>query len=406
MSQPLKSQQDLYQLFIDTLQNRAPELTDVLDGSIIDGLAGVFSVAGMELQRYNLLQFNKTFIDLANGPEITGGDDDLQTLAVDHFGDAFERPGAVAAIDTATFTRPTNAAGEITILAGSIVKTPPDANGESQRYSTDETVILTASSGGADLTVSVGITAVVEGSDGDATEGTINVIETSLLDTTIVVTNAGNSTGEDAQDDATYRETIRNLIVSLRAATRAAIEAVAKTVSGVVIATAVEIEQPIVLWNPVTNLPLNPAVLGIYEYLYLPYVTLYIADDTGTASDALVAAVIAAIDPIRAYGVHINVEAASPVTVDWSLQITLNPSGPNYITFSANTTEIVQSMSRYIGTLGTGVDFVRATAEAEILAIWGAAGTNDLTAVHTTVPTGDVAIGATENAIPGTIETV
>jgi hypothetical protein len=406
MSVPVKSQQDLYDLFIATLQSNAPQLTDTLDGSTIDALAGVFSIAGTELSRYTINQFNKTFIDLANGPEVTGGPDDLQTLVVDHFGPAFARPAAVAAIDVATFSRASNAAGAITILAGTIVKTQPDANGNVQRYSTNSTVVLTASSIPSDLTISVPITAVVAGAAGDATVGTINVIESTLLDPTITTSNAGNATGEDAQDDATYRETIRNLIVALRAATRLAIQSAALSVPGVVVATAIEVETPVVFWNPATNEPLNAAVMGIFEYFIIPFVTLYIADATGSANSSLIAAVKAAINPIRAFGVNINIQGATAITINWSALLTLNPSGPNFSLFSSDTTEITDSMASYVSNLGAGVSFVRATARTAILAIWGPGGTNDLTDFQTTVPSGDVTIASNQTAIPGTIETV
>ncbi len=476
MSLPLKSQQDLYNLFITVLQDNAPNLTDVLDGSTIDAMAGVFSIAGTELQRQTVQAFNKTFIDLANGPAITGGADDLQTLAVDHYGAAFARPGAVSAVDTETFSRPYSSVatyGAVSIISGAIVKTSPDANGNSQRYATDSLISLTAAgftftclsasasigaiysnngqqftiktnlvagtslhaygtglplasgtltkvSGTGDATitfsaysvpssdtsVSIGVEAVVAGASGNAAPGVISVIETTLLDPTILCSNTGNATGENSQDDATYRETIRNLIVSLRAATAAAIKAIALTVPGVVIASTVQIETPVVFWNPATNLPLNPAVAGLYEYFLIPFATLYVADSAGSANQALINAVQTAIAPYRAFGVFINVVGATPITVDWSGVIVLNPSGPNFALFSEDTSEIVASMSNYIATLGTGVSFVRADATAAILAIWGAAGTNDLTSFTTTVPTGDVTIGVNQNAIPGTVKTV
>lgn len=396
MSLPLKSQQELYDLWIDTLQDEAPELTDTLDGSVIDGLAGVFSVAGMELQRYTIQQFNKTFFDLADGPEVTGGPDDLETLAVDHFGDRFARPGATNAVDTATFSRPTAAAGAITILAGTIIKTKPDANGTAYRYSTDSTVSLNASGPGS-LSVSVAVTAVEEGSASNAAAGTLIVIESSLLDPTIVVTNTGNATGEDAQDDATYRATIRNLLIALRAATKAAIEAAALNVSGVVVATAIEIERAVIFYDIASSSPIGT------EFFYIPFVTLYIADAGGSASGALIAEVEAAIDDVRAYGVFIEVKGATPIVINWTGNITLNPAGPNFALFSVDTTLIKTSMKSYLAQLGGGNDFVRATANAAILAIWGPAGTNDLTTFATSVPTGDVTIDPNETAVPGTM---
>src|SRR5207249_870925 len=112
-------------------------------------------------------------------------------------------------------------------------KTLPDANGTAQRYVTNENLTLINLGSGAGLSGTVGITAVVAGAAGSATAGTITVIESSLLDSTIAVTNVGNATGADAQDDAEYRATIANLIQALAGATTAAVEAKAKTVTGI-----------------------------------------------------------------------------------------------------------------------------------------------------------------------------
>lgn len=466
MSAPLKSQQELYDLFVTTLQNECPQLTDTLEGSINDGLGGTVSIGALELQRYITAAFNKTFFDLANGPEVTGGPDDLQTLAVDHFGEQFARPGDVAAIDTETFSRPDFSNGACTIEAGSVVKTEADSSGNSQRYTTDVDLILTnivnfvcssanatvgaiysnngkqftvkmtiaagvalsmtgvgnptASgtltkvSGTGDATItfssfttpatnlsgSVGIEAVVAGAAGSAAVGTIDTIETSLTDPTIVCTNAGNATGVDAQDDATYRETIRNLLVTLRAAVIAAIEAAALNVAGVVTANAVEIEQPVIAYDVGLQAPVPGR-----DWFYIPFCTLYIADGNGSASSDLLAAVKAAVDPIRAYGVFINYVGATPISINWTAHIALNPAGPNFGTLFADTTLLKKSMASYIGNLGPGVSFIKATADAALLALWGPSGSNDLTAFTTTTPTGDVTLTSEEVAIAGTIAT-
>lgn len=398
MSLPLQTQQQLQDLFTQTLQEKAPELTDTLDGSIIDGLAGTFSVGALELQQLIVDEFSKTFIDLANGPEVTGGPDDLQTLAIDHYGEAFARPGAVAAVDTVTFSRPSGSPatyGAITIPAGSIVKTKPDANGNAQRYSTNAAVTLT-DGGSSDLSATVNVTAVVAGAAGNAAAGTITVIETSLSDPTITVTNTGNSTGADAQDDATYRETIRNLIEALAGATLTAIEAKAKTVTGVVTATAVESAITVIQYDPASKTTSG-------NYFKVVQANLYIADSTGSASAALQAAVRTALQGTRAAGVNVLVQSATGVTVNWTVSITLNPSGPNYSTFSGDLTTIINEMKSYINNLPVGTGFVRATAMAAIMAIYGPSGTNDISSMTTSVPTGDISATATQKMVAGTI---
>lgn len=400
MSLPPKTQQELYDLYKTTFQDFAPDLTDWTEGSELDTEGGVFSVAGTEFTRVMINLFNKCFFDLALGPdENNGGPDDLQTLAVDHFGSSFARPQAVAAIDVATFSRANNSAGSVLIPAGTVIKTQPDANGNVQRYTTNSAVTLTNNSSSTDLSIAVAITAVVAGAAGSATSSTIVVIESTLLDSSIVVTNAGNATGEDAQDSSTYRETIRNLILALAGATASALQAKALTVPGVVTATAIEQAITVIQYNIATQ-----ATVG--SYFRLPVPILYVADETGTANVALLNAVIAAISVTRACGVIIQVLPATAVTVNWTSSITLNPSGPNYATLSVNAQNILNSMTDYINALPIGTSFVRATANAAILAIWGAAGTNDLTAFTTSLPSGDVAATATQKMIAGTVSIV
>ena len=383
------------------MQAAAPELTDFNDGSICDTEAGVFSLGGIELTRTILLEFQKCFFSTADGPEVTGTtQDDLQTLAVDRFGQAFARPGAIAAIDTVTFSRPNNAEGAVVIVAGSIVKTKPDANGNIQQYRTQSTVTLTNNGGSADLSVSVSVVAIIPGAAGDAVAGTITVIETSLPDLTITVTNIGNATGQNAQDDATYRQTILNLIQSLSKATLLAVQSTALTVPGVVTATPAVTVLTAINYNPVTH-----ATVG--NYFYIPQAVLYVADSTGTASQALLTAVALALQPIEAAGVYIQVLAATAQIVNWTAMLVLNPLGPNYATLSSNTSIITTAMFNYLSNLPVGTNFVRLTAQNAILAIYGPAGTNDLVSITTTIPTGDVAAPtASTKLVPGITATV
>lgn len=459
MALPLSSQQQFYQIFMSAVTGKLPNITDWLDGSIMDGLAGGYSLAGMELQRQTILSFNKTFIGLANGPEVTGGSDDLQTLAVDHYGTEFARPEAVAATDTQTFMRPNNTFGSCDVPIDTTVQTSPDANGAVQQYQTDADVeltnagqitftvvpanatagatyqdaagniytVVTTIAGGLsllctgttipthlvdsvlqpiltgtltkltgtgdasivysafvnpDCLVTVEIEALVAGAAGSAQAGAIDVLGSTLLDPSITTFNAGNDTGEDAEDDADYRQTIYELIVSLKAAVKEAIENAALAVPGIVSATAIEVEDAVVFWNIATNQPSSPSVGGLFEYFYIPFVTLFVAQASGPATADQIAEVIAAIAPIRAFGVNITVQGATVVTVNWSLDPILNPAGPNFALFSQNTSQIVSAMSNYIATLGTGTSFIRQVADAAILAIYGPQGTNDLVAQY------------------------
>lgn len=396
MSTPLKSQQELYDIFKNAAQDAAPDLTDWNDGSDLDTIGGATSVAASELSSLIIDQFAKTFISLANGPEVTGGPDDLQTLVVDHFGEDFARPEAVAAVDVATFTRANNSRGAVLIRAGTVVKTLADASGNVQRYATQADVTMTASSIATDLNVSVTIAALVAGAAGSASANTITVIESTLLDNTITVTNAGNATGAGAQDDSDYRTTIANLIEALAGATSTAVAAKAKTVAGVVVATPVETALTVIQYDIGSS-----AVIG--SWFMIPQTILYVADATGQANTALLGEVRTAIEAVKACGVFIDVRSGSPITINWTVKLTLNPSGPNYTELSVDGQKILDTMRQYINGLPVGTGFVRADARTAILAIWGSGGTNDLTDLATTSPVGDTAATASQKMVAGTV---
>jgi len=394
MATEVPSQQDLYDLFKNEVQARNPELTDFEDGSKLDSLAGGFSTAGQEVTKLIIDQFAKTFLDTANGPEVTGGPDDLQTLATDHFGSGFARPAASPAIGVVDFSRPTTGAGNVLIPAGTIVKTEKDSNGEEQRFATlsDVTMITTA--------ISASVQAVDAGSDGNAQAATVIVIESSLTDPTIAVTNAAQFTGGEAEDtDAEYREFIRNKIETLRGATKAAIEAASNNVAGVETSTAIEDSIPVIEWD-------IGGSMTVGAFFRIPRVRLFVADVNGVASAALIDNVEAAIAFVKACGVKIDVEAAVALPVDWSASLVLNPSGPNFATLSVDPQLIIDSMSQYLNDLPIGTGFDKGLAKLYIMSVWGPSGTDDLTDFITSVPVGNISATVTEKIIAGTVEVV
>lgn len=393
MSTVVLSVSELLEIYINEIKANSPDLTDFNEGSINDVEGGATSTGVHEVMSLIIDQFKKTFFDSADGPEVTLGPDDLQTLAVDHFGDQFKRPLAQKAIGVVTFSRPTSAAGNVSILAGTIVKTPADASGNSQRYVTIADVLMVGTS------INASVEALVAGRDGNVDSAVCTVVESALTDPTVTVTNAQPfSGGAPIMNDADYRQFIRNLIESIKGATIAAIEAKAKTVSGVVNANIVEIEKVVIEWNIGTEMPIG-------TYFRIPYATLYIADANGGANAALLAAVKAAIETVRACGVRIFLSGATPFTLAWTGQITLNPSGPNFAALSSDPDPIIQTMIDYIAALPTGTGFDVSDANAAILAIWGPAGTTDLVSGgFTTVnPSGDVAGVAATKIIPGVV---
>jgi hypothetical protein len=392
-----KSQEELLADFKAEVQDNAPDLTDWTEGSINDVLGGVVSSGIREVELLAVDSFRKTFFDTADGPEVTQGTDDLQALAVDHFGDDFARPGATFGLGDVTFSRPTAAAGSITILAGTIVKTLPDATGTSQRFATLVDEVM----GVGVLTINASVLAVIAGAAGNAQSMSITVIETALADPTITVINSLDFVGGGAAlTDVEYREFIKNKIQTLKGATLAAIQAAALAVAGVESATPLETQLAVIEYDIATN-----AIKVGASYFYIPNAILYIADANGTASAGLLTLVQAAVDAVRAAGVRVKVSAAVAQSLNWTAAVVLNIGGPNYASLSVSTAPIRQVMANYVNAIPTGTGFVRASANAAMLAVYGPAGTNDITSFGTSTPVSDVAGSTGVKLIAGTMAT-
>lgn len=378
--------QELYDIYKNEVQAVKPELTDFQDGSNNDILAGATALLAQEIQRLLIDRFKKTYFQGAVG-------DDLETLAVDHFGDSFARPAASPAVGVVTFSRPDISAGDVTIAAGTIVKTSPDANGQSQRFSVTFGVLLTGT------TINASVEAVDAGLAGNVGAGDINVIETALTDPTVTVTNADETSGgEEIPNDADYRDFIERNIQALAGATKTAIQATALNVAGVETASPIEFIQTVIEWDDASDLPIG-------EAFKISRTKLYVADANGSANDALIANVEAAIDQVRACGVFIEVLGAVAVSFDWNASLTLDSGGPNFAALQADPQPIIDTMISYIQDLDIGTGFNRNLAKAAVMAVWGPAGSGDLTNFVTNTPSGDVDVDENEKLIPGTIGT-
>lgn len=389
----VQSRQEYYDIYKNTAQSISPQLTDFSDGAINDAQAGSSSSLASEISTLIIREFLKTLLDSANGPEVTGGPDDLQTLIVDHFGDTFARPQAEKSVGVGQFSRLDAAPGDVVIPAGTIVTTETDANGENIRYATILEVTLVG------LTINASIEAVVAGTAGNKDANEINQIESTLTDPEVTFTNAAaTSGGEEIDTDEEYREFARNQLQTLKGASASAIKAVAENVPGVEFATPIEKLVAVIEWD-------IGGGVTVGDFFRIPICTLYVADANGTANDALLALVDDAVKGIRACGAKINIIAAVAVSVDWNASLLLNPAGPNYTTLLSDTTMIEDSMTQYLNDLDIGTDFVRSAATTAIMEIWGPTGTGDLQTNGFTisVPAGDVSIDEDEKAIAGTI---
>lgn len=390
MATTVTSLTEFYELYKNEVLAQASEITDFSEGSMHDILAGALSAGLNEISELIITEFSKTFFDLASGA-------DLDKLAVDHFGDRFARPLASNATGEITFSRPNIDSGDVVIPIGTIVKTAKDANGEEIRFETTEALTMTG------LSLVVQIRAVIGGVSGNVGLGKIIVLESTLSDPNVSVTNAANMAGgTDSPEDADYREIIKSLIRSLAGATEAAIVGAALATSGVALAKPITVERVVIDYDIGTS-----DILSGAEFFRIPYVRLYIADASGNSSQGLIDAVAANLVGVRAAGVRIEVLGAVAVALNWTGSISLNAGGPNYSELQSDTTKIVDTMKDYVDKVLTiGQSFSKTDAAAYIMSIWGPLGTNDLTSFSSPTPSGNVSVNANEKLISGVVQIV
>lgn len=387
----MKSQQEFYEIFLTELQSSAPELTDTNEGSDIDIVAGLASLATSELAQIAQAEFRKTYFRTAHGPDITGGPDDLQDLAVDHFGEAFRRPGAKKSATIVTFARLNTDKGDVEVPLNLVVKTKKTSAGNSVSFKVISPVVMTGT------TISASVEASVAGTSGNVNPNTILEIETALSDSSVTVTNVNAAVGgKAAENDEEYRLTIIRLLDTLKGATLRAIEAMVAQVPGVFFVKAIEVFQYVREWDVANGEPIG-------DYFGLPRPIVYVADVNGNASPLLLEAVKTAVTSVRAAGIKVTILAAIPVEFDWAAVLTLNPSGPNYSTLQTDLGMIRDEMRSFVKNLPVGWAFYRDVANNYILNKYGPAGSNDLATFSTAVPTADLASAPNQKLIVGTV---
>jgi hypothetical protein len=390
MTVEVKTQSQFYDIYKNEVLAQASELTDFSDGSLHDIIAGAISMLGNELAELIITNFSKTFLSLAEG-------EDLDTLIVDHFGESFKRPLAIKATGTVTFSRPNANLGIVVIPKDTVVKTAKDSSGQEVRFVTTAQVVMTG------LSATVAVEAVIAGVEGNADIGKIKVIESTLSDSTITVTNtAGMAGGKETFTDAEYRDFAKVKLLSLSGATESAVIGAVLAVSGVAFCKIVTEEKAVIEYDIANLAPKAGAV-----YFRIPQSKIYISDSSGNSSQALIDSVRTAIAPVKAAGVRFDVLGAVAISISWSASLTLNPSGPFYSELSVDLIKITDTMKEYIDTvLGLGQGFNRTSADAYIMSVWGPAGTGDITSFSTVTPSSNVSVTNNQKLICGTASIV
>jgi uncharacterized phage protein gp47/JayE len=327
---------ELYELAKAAALLRTSKLSDLScsPGYMVDVHLGLAAALAEESVRFALELHRKTFFETAEGA-------DLDELAEDHFGLA--RQGGAKAIGEVTFSRPTTAAGNVLIAAGTRVSTP-----DGLLFATTEEILLTG------LTLPAAIEALEVGEEGIVGVGTITVLVDRPSDSTITVTNAERTAGGiKAEADADFLNRIRGYLATVRRGTVAALAFGATQVSGVLRA-------------------------AVDETAFPP--TVYIADFAGGANTALVVEVQAELNHWRPAGTQVNVVGATVVNQAITLALTF---AAGFDTAAARD-QVIEAVIAAVNGLGIGETLFRAQL---IAAAAGVAGIRNVVVVN---PAGDV----------------
>lgn len=279
MAEP--SWQDLYDVGKAALQSRRPTLV-VEEGDVSDAiLAGAASMALAVIAYANSL-FRRCFLDGATGVDLTA-------LAHDR---GVDRDPGSKAVGVVTLSRPNFTAGAGTLVAGFKVSTTADETGEFATFVLDTDAVF----GPTTLTVSVNATCTEIGKIGNVAANTVDRVVDTAFDPIITVNNVSLfAGGGEEESDEDLRDRVRGFFLTQARGTIDAIIYGAKTVSGV---------------SRVTVVVDNSGV-----------VTVYVADEDGNSSAAMVDNVGTALESWRAAGDVIYVTGG--VVVNQSFDITL-----------------------------------------------------------------------------------
>ncbi len=265
------------------------------EGTDINIILGAASAMADEATRHLALRIAALYLNSAE-------DEDLDRLVADRFSPELTRKQAAPSVVLLEFSR---SAPPSTLISQSWDVGRKFRTDGGVEFQLTEPVGLQAGSTGP---VYGAAEALLAGTGGNVTEGTIRQIVQTPTDPTVQVRNPDvASGGRDVETNEQYRERARNWFRTARRGTLDAIEFGALTVTGVASAKAEEVI------DPATGLPTGP-------------VRVYIADPNGQSNQLLAQSVRLALREYRAAGVPVDVLSSKPefVSIAYKLAFAAN----------------------------------------------------------------------------------
>jgi len=324
------------------LQSLDPRIIDFNIGSVLNSILDA-PAAEME-QIWNALTnaFTAAYVSTATG-------EDLDNKAAD-FG--LVRREATYSTGYVTFGRSSSFNQDFTIPVGTIVQTISTTTTSGTQFQTTADVILPANQ----LNVSsVPIQAVTAGSTGNIAANAISVISSPPAGIETVANPAVTAGGTDQESDADLRARIPLYLSSLARGTRDSLEAAALSVNGV---------ASVSIFEDFYDDPITPG-----------YVEVYVADSSGNATDAMIAAVQTQMDDYRAVAVTVMVK--KPISLDMNVKCWITvEAGYSTSTVSAN---VATAITDFFSRLKLGDEVYRSELIAAISEVQGVSEVNTQT---------------------------
>lgn len=233
--------------------------------------------------RYTAQAFKETFIDGAEGDQLTGLVDDRYNIQ--------RNPATAATVDVSVTRTGGGIAGNLP--AGFVVASTFDLAGNTVLYTLNAPAIFAGGDNGPHV---VSATAEVLGKSGNVAAGKVTRVVGVPFDALIAVTNPlAAAGGNEEESDPELRDRARNFWVTLRRGTLAALEFGARQVSSVRVSKATE--------------NINGDV------------TLVVADSDGNSTLQMVSDVVTEIENWRAAGCLVSILGGTQLLVPISAQI-------------------------------------------------------------------------------------
>jgi uncharacterized phage protein gp47/JayE len=298
----LRTFTDLVQTQAAAIQGRARALIDFSVGSVL--LAFAQSNAGLGLW----LQSEAVRILLTTRASTSSGAD-LDTFVQDY---GLIRLGSSLATGSVTFSRFT-ASAQAVVPIGARVETA-DARHAFQVIADTSNPNYNVGLGGYVLQVGISslaipVRALVAGSAGNVTPGTISVLTTSVPFVDAVSNAGAMALGANQESDDALRDRFVAFVLSLSRGTIAAIQFAVTSIRTGVTCTVQE------------NIGANDEVLTSFE----GFLCITVDDGTGAPGSDLVTAAYTAADAYRAGGIRIGVFPPILVTANIAMNVTVAP---------------------------------------------------------------------------------